>query len=155
MNQDPLDPDKDLDGDNNFWALLKIIWITWRSRASSWRIWRISSGKNYCRYDDYFPAAEAPRLWACRITCIKKTEIFCRWSRSVINAPAPIGDRDCAREAVILYHVFCKANCFILQFNSTRNNTKTVTPRPGLEPGSKAPEASRMSTTLPRHVYLM
>ncbi len=26
------------------------------------------------------------------------------------------------------------------------------TPRPGLEPGSKAPEASRMSTTLPRHV---
>jgi hypothetical protein len=30
---------------------------------------------------------------------------------------------------------------------------KDQTPRPGLEPGSKAPEASRMSTTLPRHVH--
>jgi hypothetical protein len=28
---------------------------------------------------------------------------------------------------------------------------KRDTPRPGFEPGSKAPEASRMSTTLPRH----
>ena len=28
---------------------------------------------------------------------------------------------------------------------------KQKTPRPGFEPGSKAPEASRMSTTLPRH----
>ena len=28
-------------------------------------------------------------------------------------------------------------------------------PRPGFEPGSKAPEASRMSTTLPRHYATM
>jgi hypothetical protein len=28
-------------------------------------------------------------------------------------------------------------------------------PRPGFEPGSKAPEASRMSTTLPRHVFTL
>jgi hypothetical protein len=29
-----------------------------------------------------------------------------------------------------------------------------ITPRPGFEPGSKAPEASRMSTTLPGHNLL-
>ena len=29
------------------------------------------------------------------------------------------------------------------------------TPRPGFEPGSKAPEASRMSTTLPRHLFTL
>jgi hypothetical protein len=30
---------------------------------------------------------------------------------------------------------------------------KNKTPRPGLEPGSKAPQASRMSTTPPGRVY--
>jgi hypothetical protein len=30
-----------------------------------------------------------------------------------------------------------------------KRNRKMRTPRPGLEPGSKAPQASRISTTLP------
>ena len=30
-----------------------------------------------------------------------------------------------------------------------------MTPRPGLEPGSKAPEASRMSATLPRQEFTL
>jgi hypothetical protein len=32
---------------------------------------------------------------------------------------------------------------------------KSGTPRPGLEPGSKAPQASRMSTTPPGRVYCL
>jgi hypothetical protein len=35
---------------------------------------------------------------------------------------------------------------------SGKTDLKKKTPRPGFEPGSKAPEASRMSTTLPRHL---
>ncbi len=33
-------------------------------------------------------------------------------------------------------------------------DVKRITPRPGLEPGSKAPQASRISTTLPGHKWL-
>ena len=45
------------------------------------------------------------------------------------------------------------------QKNNQKNNSKNrfwrkyLAPRPGLEPGSKAPEASRMSATLPRLIF--
>lgn len=35
------------------------------------------------------------------------------------------------------------------------SDMKNKTPRPGLEPGSKAPQASRMSTTPPGRVYCL
>ena len=37
-------------------------------------------------------------------------------------------------------------------YNASELDLKSGAPRPGFEPGSKAPEASRMSTTLPRQL---
>jgi hypothetical protein len=49
---------------------------------------------------------------------------------------------------MIIANINCKIECTALD-----GLFPTIgTPRPGFEPGSKAPEASRMSTTLPRHL---